>query len=225
MDLLFLVLLGLAVCVVCEKFVTADKADVYVLAYLWDAEDCYENPTWYGCADPKDYWKKYFTIHGLWPQFSGGGYPSYCTDEAFNPASPEAVGLDDMYERWPNMQAEEGSSDYDSFWEHEWTKHGTCSPLAQTTFFNTTMNLDASYGTPSLVTSNIGGSVSASDLRNAMGGADNMALLCENGKYLSGAYSCWSMDSNGYPDSLTTCPSDVQGEDTCTSSTVQIPEF
>ena len=194
-------------------------------AQFWEAESCHASNSYPGCADPDEYWEKYFTIHGLWPQYSDGGYPSYCTDEAFNPDSPEAVGLDDMYQRWPNVQSATTDSDYEEFWEHEWTKHGTCSGMTQTNWFNATMNLGAFYPTPSLVTSNIGGTVSASDLRDAMGGADKVSLQCDSGEYLAGAFSCWSMGSGNAPETLITCPTDVQGEDTCTSATLQVPSF
>ena len=26
---------------------------------------------------------------------------------------------------WPNVQKDENAADYDDFWGHEWTKHGT----------------------------------------------------------------------------------------------------
>ena len=77
-----------------------------------------------------------FSIHGLWPQYSDGGYPSNCSDEPFSDDAVEAVGMSTMYEMWPNVQSDPSDSDYDSFWEHEWTKHGTCSGLDQTIYFN-----------------------------------------------------------------------------------------
>lgn len=71
---------------------------------------------------------------------------------------------------WPDVQYAETSSDYDSFWEHEWTKHGTCSGLAQATFFQDTINLIEKYGTPSVLTSAAGKTIDADTLRTAMGG-------------------------------------------------------
>lgn len=201
-------------------------ADLFVLAYIWEGESCYDDTSDPGCMNPKDYWEKYFTIHGLWPQYSSGGYPSFCTDEAFDMASPEAVGMDTMTTVWPNVQAEEGSSDYGSFWEHEWTKHGTCSELGQTQWFNATVNLASAFGTPASVTNAVGGTINADSLRSDMGGADKVSLQCDSGKYLSGAFSCWGMDSKtGLPTTQVTCPSDVQGEDTCSSSTISVPEL
>jgi ribonuclease T2 len=199
--------------------------DVYVFAYSWEAEFCYgEYGTYPGCSTPDDYWLTHFTVHGLWPQYSSGGYPSFCTTEAFDPAAPEAVGMDTMIEYWPNVQEAVDGSDYDSFWEHEWTKHGTCTPMTQTAYFNATINLAKAFSTPTIVSQNVGGTVSASDLRTAMGGASKASLQC-SGPYLSGVFTCWSMDSQGNPVAQVTCPSDVQGEDTCSSSTLTVQAF
>ena len=44
-----------------------NKADMYVFAYLWEPESCYENPTWTQCGDPQTFWGNHLVIHGLWP--------------------------------------------------------------------------------------------------------------------------------------------------------------
>lgn len=208
-----------------NKKVKDDEGDYYVLAYIWEAESCYGSNNYPGCADPQEYWEKYFVIHGLWPQYMNGGYPSNCDSEPFSEDAVEAVGMDTMIEMWPNVQDAEGSDDYTDFWDHEWTKHGTCSGLDQTVYFNTTINLVKEFGTPSIVTSNVGKTIDADDIRNAFGGSTKVALQCDSGKYLSGAFTCWSKDSDGYPKDQIECANDVQGEDTCSSSSVTIPEF
>jgi len=129
-----------------------------------------------------------------------------------------------MTQYWPNVASQPGTSDYDSFWEHERTKHGTCSGLTQTAYFNATIHLIESFGTPSIVSSNVGKSVSAADIRSAFGGSTMVALQCTSGSTLTGAYSCWSQ-TNGIPQKQIVCPSDVQSEDTCTSSTTEILSF
>merc|ERR1719502_1474299 len=146
------------------------EGDYYVLAYIWEAESCYGSNSYPGCEDPQSYWEKYFVVHGLWPQYMKGGYPSNCDDEPFSEDAVEAVGMDTMIEMWPNVQDAEGSDDYTDFWDHEWTKHGTCSGLNQTVYFNTTINLVKDFGTPSIVTNNVGKSVNADDIRDAFGG-------------------------------------------------------
>lgn len=202
---------------------TTMTGDIFVLAYFWEPESCY-GTSYPGCTDPQDYWGKYFTIHGLWPQYSTGGYPQSCTTEAYNSSVPTVIGWDDMVEHWPNVQDEETSSDYTSFWEHEWTKHGTCSGLSQYDYFSKTLSLGKSFGTPASVTNAVGSTISASNLREDFGGAAYVALQCVSGKYLSGAYTCWDQ-KNGAPTTQRECPSDVVAEDTCTSSTLSVQSF
>ncbi|KAG4432833.1 hypothetical protein IFR05_011672, partial [Cadophora sp. M221] len=91
---------------------------------------------------PADSW----TLHGLWPDLCDGSYPSFCkaapmyhnisailsssnaslpplTSSSSQSAQKTSTStlLDYMLKYWlPNR----GSPD--SFWEHEWNKHGTC---------------------------------------------------------------------------------------------------
>nr|BAA95359.1 S-like RNase [Volvox carteri f. nagariensis] len=64
----------------------------------------------------------HFTIHGLWPNYSNGSWPQFCTPEdKFDEDQLEDL-MDDLEVEWPSV--------YDSdetFWEHEWSKHGTCA--------------------------------------------------------------------------------------------------
>ena len=98
--------------------------DMYVFAYSWQPEFCYGKTGYYGCSNPLPSWSTNFTLHGLWPQYSSGGYPSYCTTEPFDPSVPDKVGWTDMTTYWPNAQYATTDPKYDDFWEHEWTKHG-----------------------------------------------------------------------------------------------------
>jgi ribonuclease T2 len=202
-----------------------DSSTMYVFAYSWSPGFCGTQPsTDPGCQAPENYWTNHFTIHGLWPQYTTTGYPHDCTSEAFDPSAVAPIGMNNMMEFWPNVQAAPDSSNYDDFWTHEWTKHGTCSGLGQTQYFNTTMNLAHSFPTPAIFTENVGKAVSASDLRNAFGGSTMVSLLCSGGNQLTGAYTCWTQ-TNGIPEKQTTCPSSVQQEDTCTSATVNVVAF
>lgn len=208
-----------------NKQIKQESADLYVFAYIWEPESCYKNPTWDQCNNPQKFWGTNFVIHGLWPQYSSGGYPSDCTNEPFDNDAIVAVGMDVMNQYWPNVKSLTTDPDYDSFWEHEWTKHGTCSPLGQTSYFNTTINLSKTFGTPSIITSNVGKSVSTSQLRDAFGGMNLVSLQCDSGSFLSGVFTCWSMSHDGSPDKQIICPNDVHSEDNCSIDEVNIPSF
>jgi len=203
-----------------------DAADLYVFAYIWEPESCYENPSWVQCSDPQSFWGTNFVIHGLWPQYSSGGYPSECTDVPFNEDVIANIGIDTMNQYWPNVKSEPSDPNYNSFWQHEWTKHGTCTILTQESYFNTTINLSRTFGTPSIIISNIGKTVSASLIRDSFGGTSMVALQCESGQYLSGVFTCWSISTiDGSPDKQIICPTDVHNEDTCSNDEVIIPGF
>ncbi len=203
-----------------------NKADMYVFAYLWEPESCYENPTWTQCEEPQTFWRNHFAIHGLWPQYSSGGYPSICTDEPFDEQIIIDIGINEMNQYWPNIKSNIDDVDYDSFWEHEWTKHGTCSLLTQYEYFNTTLNLGKTFGTPSIITDNVGNNIRTTDVRNSFGGSTMVSLQCENRQYLSGVFTCWSMSPlDNSPYKQITCPLDVQKEDTCANDIINIPSF
>jgi ribonuclease T2 len=69
-----------------------------------------------------------FRLHGLWPE-SVDGYPSDCSSDALPEKVREAyVGL------FPSPQ----------MIDHEWLKHGTCTGLKPSEFFQKTQHLLAS---------------------------------------------------------------------------------
>ena len=203
-----------------------DGFDLYVLCMSYQPEFCYENKgsDYYYCENPEDTWRYNLTIHGLWPEYSDGGYPSYCTDEAF---SEEAVvgelGICQMETLWVNVKTEAFEEGYTELWEHEWSKHGTCSGMDQTTYFNET--LGQSLKTPELVSSNYGGSVSKTDLVDAYGGPSMVAIVCNSGKYLSEVRACVGMESGGILTGRIECPQHVLDEDNCTDELVYIDKF
>ena len=193
---------------------------VYVLAYSWTPGFCI-NQCYPGCKTPESYWLNHFTLHGLWPQYITTGYPSYCTTESYNSSIPDAIGFDTMIQFWPDVKYDTTSSSYDSFWEHEWTKHGTCSTLTQYNYFNDAIQLIERFQTPEVLVEATGGTIDASTLRKSMG---DVALQCSSGNVLTGAYTCWSQ-TNGVPGSQITCPSSVEMEDTCTTVTLNVPSL
>lgn len=86
-----------------------------------------------------------FTIHGLWPEFANGSYPSYCSLPAGVPAR-SVIPLEDLSEMncvWPSL-----SGSNEEFWLHEWNKHGTCAfPLIgnMPQYYSTVLELNRLY--------------------------------------------------------------------------------
>jgi ribonuclease T2 len=151
----------------------------YVLAYSWTADFCGEK-SYPGCEKPRDFWLTNFTLHGLWPQFTDStGYPSFCDKDPYNPVAPEQVGMPKMLTYWPNVKSIEGDTNYGSFWEHEWSKHGTCTGLTQEGYFGSAIDLIIKYGSPKILSNAVGGSLSSDSLRIAMGGEDMVSLQCD----------------------------------------------
>lgn len=91
-----------------------------------------------------------FTIHGVWPEYSNGGWPQFCADnwnEPINKSLPAVSMQSDWREKraceWPSY---EGGDTH--FWEHEWSKHGTCaSPLLgnRTSYFQHVIMMNEKY--------------------------------------------------------------------------------
>ena len=199
------------------RVVSMNATTLYVFAYSWTPGFC-AGQVYPGCAEPLPYWKTNFTIHGLWPQYATSGYPSSCTTEPFNPSIADEVGLDTMITRWPDVKYDVNNPEYDSFWEHEWTKHGTCSGLSQYEYFNAAVTLTNVLLTPEIIHDSIGQNVNAEMLRDAIAPAQMVSLQCSH-QSLVGVYTCWQQ-TNNQPVKLTVCPADVIKEDTCKSSDV-----
>ncbi len=61
-----------------------------------------------------------YQIHGLWPQYNSDSYPINCIGPSYTDITNTDL-LNDMYRDWSNCD-----DSTQSFWNHEWTKHGTC---------------------------------------------------------------------------------------------------
>ncbi|XP_057761925.1 ribonuclease 1-like [Arachis stenosperma] len=82
-----------------------------------------------------------FGIHGLWPNYNDGSYPSNC--DSSNPFQQSQVSnlISTMQKEWPTLACPSGNGI--QFWSHEWDKHGTCSEslLNQHDYFEAALNL------------------------------------------------------------------------------------
>ncbi|KAE8146884.1 ribonuclease T2-like protein [Aspergillus avenaceus] len=86
-----------------------------LLTQFWDTDPA---------TGPSDSW----TLHGLWPDNCDGSYGQYCdnlreysniTDILQEQGRTELLSYMKTY--WPDYQGDD-----ETFWEHEWNKHGTC---------------------------------------------------------------------------------------------------
>ncbi|XP_043716842.1 ribonuclease 1-like [Telopea speciosissima] len=82
-----------------------------------------------------------FGIHGLWPNYDDGSYPSNCDSNAVFDPSLISDLTSSLEANWPTLACP--SSDGLKFWSHEWLKHGSCSEsvLDQHGYFQAALNL------------------------------------------------------------------------------------
>merc|ERR1711935_917719 len=73
-------------------------------------------------------------LHGLWPQWAES-----CTHEKFDISNLDSI-KSRLDQEWPSCQ---GSAE--SFWSHEWSKHGTCSGMSQLDYFTKALDLLEKY--------------------------------------------------------------------------------
>lgn len=97
----------------------AGKFDYYVLSLSWSPEYC-ASPAGerdrFQCAGNRQYG---FVTHGLWPQYERG-WPQFCGETPLDEPLIESM--------LPLMPSKR-------LIRHEWAKHGTCSGLSPTRYF------------------------------------------------------------------------------------------
>ncbi|GAB4840018.1 hypothetical protein Ancab_020727 [Ancistrocladus abbreviatus] len=132
-----LVLQSLAVAVLCNY-------DFFYFVQQWPGSYC---DTSRGCCYPSSGKPPTdFSIHGLWPNYDDGSYPSNCDpNNSFDPSQISDL-ISTMETEWPSLSCP--SSDGISFWTHEWNKHGTCSEsmLNEHAYFQAALNLKSQSG-------------------------------------------------------------------------------
>lgn len=125
--------------------------DYFALALQWPGTIC--PSTRYccainGCCRPEPL--QTFTIHGLWPDYDDGTWPSCCRETNYD--ADKILSLKpvmDLY--WPSLYCSTSSTCFSGkgpFWAHEWEKHGTCSaPVVQDElqYFTTALDLYFKY--------------------------------------------------------------------------------
>jgi ribonuclease T2 len=109
----------------------AGQFDYYLLSLSWAPTYCLTHTDDSSECSSKGYG---FVLHGLWPQYDGGGYPEKCATD--NELNDEA--------------AAKGRTIYPSerLMSHEWQEHGTCSGLTALEYFRTADRATASVRIP-----------------------------------------------------------------------------
>jgi len=187
--------------------------DSYIYSMSYQPEFCRENNEKFdGCHNFMETWEGQLTIHGLWPNRSDGTWPSTCSKEALDTSLLQDLS-DELEQNWPNVKSlTSGTPSHESFWAHEWAKHGTCSGLDQHDYFATA--LDLLLPTPSIVKENYGSVVKRKDLEEGYHGADMSVFVCKYG-YLSEVRLCYEKMEDGAVGERVTCPSSNLKENSC----------
>jgi ribonuclease T2 len=105
--------------------------DYYLLSLSWAPTYCLTHSDDGAECSNKGYG---FVLHGLWPQYDGGGYPEQCQTDYQLSAEAAAKGRT-IYPS-PRLM------------EHEWQTHGTCSGLTALEYFRTADRATAAVKIP-----------------------------------------------------------------------------
>lgn len=177
--------------------------DYYVMSLSWAPTFCATHPDHSDeCSTPHG-----LVLHGLWPQYAAGGYPQTCSGKLLNDQERQAAAR-----VYPSEQLA----------AHEWAKHGTCSGLDATAYFEAAAKAQGSLQIPSqLQPGNRVAKLSAADIVRAIREvnpgvpARAIALSC-GAKRLAEVRVCLAKDL-----SPRACGPDVRSS--CGSGTVSVP--
>nr|AFK33515.1 unknown [Medicago truncatula] len=117
----------------------SDDFDFFYFVQQWPGAYC---DTKQSCCYPKTGKPTAdFGIHGLWPNYNDGSWPSNCDPDSTLDKSQISDLMKNMGKNWPSLSCP--SSNGFRFWSHEWEKHGTCaeSELDQHEYFETALKL------------------------------------------------------------------------------------
>ncbi|KAJ7286628.1 hypothetical protein O6H91_Y326700 [Diphasiastrum complanatum] len=164
-----------------------------------------------------------FSIHGLWPNYNDGKYPSNCDPQStFRPNEISDLQTE-LNAHWGSLACP--SSDSERFWAHEWQKHGTCSSFrSEHEYFGAALKLKNSIDLlGALQTAGIqpdGGTYSLNSIQDAMAQSlgHTPAIDCnrdeEGNHQLYQVYVCVDTDGSTIIDCPilphSSCPSDVE---------------
>jgi ribonuclease T2 len=180
---------------------TTSPFDYYLLNLSWAPEFCHNKPDNPECSGHFG-----FIVHGLWPQYSRGGYPENCGQQPG--LSNPSIMLDIM----PDLH----------LIQHEWSTHGTCTGLTADDYFALIRRVFQSVKIPpGFLAPARQFSISPEELKQDFeqanpGIADSgIAVSCGGGPYLVAVEICYA--KNGRP---TQCGGDIRD---CNKPAIRVP--
>jgi ribonuclease T2 len=183
-----------------NSVVPSGRFDYYLFTLSWSPEYCHGHPNAQQCGGDHPG----FVVHGLWPQFNNGQWPSACSSKRglSNPSS--------MLDIMPDPR----------LIQHEWTTHGTCTGLTPSQYFGAIRQAYNSIQIPSSLVSPTRTAVfSASEIKQMFTDAnpglssDGIAVSCHN-RYLSAVEFCLGKRLQ---------PIACQAVRDCTANSIRIP--
>lgn len=126
--------------------ISAASWDLFIFAQEWPPAVCIQGEMeHHKCGIPKEVTT--WGIHGLWPTLRGTEGPTSCNNSWHFSVKPIQDLLPEMMKKWPNMYEDTSQN---SFWEHEWDKHGTCATSLPTTadehkYFSTALKINDNF--------------------------------------------------------------------------------
>jgi ribonuclease T2 len=115
---------------------SAQNFDYYVFTLSWAPEFCHENPSNHSDECAADAEAK-FVVHGLWPNNNDGSDPQNCPAAPYDPSAvPQS-----LREIMPS-----------NLYPHEWQKHGVCSGMSESEYFQKIAALHQQFVIPIKVT-------------------------------------------------------------------------
>lgn len=183
----------------------AGSFDYYVLSLSWSPVYCESHP---GDRDQCGAKRYGFVLHGLWPQYESGGFPSSCATGRHLTEEARAVGRS----VYPS----------ETLVAHEWQKHGTCSGLDPAAYFRAAdearraVRIPAAFE-PGARTQDTTARAVSRAIREANPGLAQrgLAVVC-SGPELAEVRVCMSKDLKP-----TACGANVR--DACRSGTIRVP--
>lgn len=174
--------------------------DYYLFTLSWSPEYCHGHPNNPQCGDAHPG----FVVHGLWPQFNNGQWPSACS------SAPGLSNPSSMLDIMPDPR----------LIPHEWTTHGTCSGLTANQYFGVirkaynSIRIPSSLVSPSRTTTRSAVEIKQMFLDANPGmSSDDIAVSCHN-HYLSAVEFCLAKNLQ---------PTACQAVRDCTAASIRIP--